>query len=341
MRNLKVNNKGKYYFDRGNLLKEVDPRSFTDDVKNTIRLLVFNPDQENVPVGSFMFRSQKFSDIDLLDNKTFACCSLKEAKEFFKRKIQNMVYRISQYSDVWFSNVKAGLDSKGKGVKWTEQEILKGYKDFGGYYEDLGEAIAMNGVVNIEVWKKIMGRYIEMSNFLVMEYYDNHGQRHPLNAPMFDLIPRVKEDVEEYEKINTFKATKRMWILARLFLDYKMLEKLQIILSSDAGDLYIILSDIETIYLMLEKLGSQAPFDDLMKSIQEILMRLERIYSVPIDHELLIMKIKQILDPLTPRIRIINVLKEVHNYLKNELNIHTTKINKKLGIFPIPKKYLP
>lgn len=341
MNELDVDTKGRLFFKDKKLLKEITPDSFSKDITNAIQMLVFNPDKIKIPVGSFMFRSQKFSDIDLLDNKTVACCGLKEAKEFFKSKIQNMVYRISQYRDVYFSNVKAGLNDAGEGIKWTEQEILRGYKEVDHVYLDLGDAIAMNGVCNIEIWKKVQGRYIEISNFLVMEYYDKNGIRKPLNAPMYDLIPRVKEDVKKFINENTFKANKRLWILARLENDNKMLNKLQQLLSSDAGDLYILLSDIETIYSMLENLGSQAPFDDLIRGIDEIKVKLARIYNVPIPHEKINNDLNYILNNELPRVNIIAILKKVHEYLKNILNKYTKEFDEKIGIMPIPKKYLP
>ena len=342
MNELDVDAKGRLFFKDKKLLSKVTHNSFSKEIKSAIQLLTFNPGKIHVPVGSFMFRSQKFSDIDLLDNKTVACCSLEEAKFFFKSKIQNIVFRISQYSDVYFSNVKAGLDDAGEGVKWTEQEILKGYKEVDNVYIDLGEAIAMDGVCNIEIWKKVQGRYIEISNFLVMEYYDENGIRKPLNAPMFDLIPRVKEDVKKYLKENTFKANKRLWILARLDNDHKMLEKLQRLLSSDAGDLYILLSDIETIYLMLENLGSQAPFNDLMISLDQIKVKLARIYNVPIPHEKINNDINYILQSdLIPRVNIIKILKRLHKTLKSILNNYTRLFDEEIGIVPIPKKYLP
>lgn len=342
MNQLDVDTKGRLFFKDKKLLKKITPESFSTNISNSIQMLVFNPDKIKIPVGSFMFRSQKFSDIDILDNKTIACCGLKEAQEYFKKKIQNMVYRIAQYRDIYFSNVKAGLDSTQTGVKWTEQEILKGYKEIDDVYMDLGEAISMDGIVNIEIWRKVQGRYIEISNLLVMEFYDKYGIRKPLNAPMFDLIPMVKLDVKKYMTENTFKANKRLWILARLEEDYGMLQKLQLLLSSDAGNLYILLSDIETIYLMLEKLGSQAPFDDLIRSIDEIKVKLARIYNVPIPHEKVTRDLNMIVKTeLIPRVNIIKILKRVHGYLKLILNKYTKIFDEEVKIIPIPKKYLP
>jgi hypothetical protein len=341
MSDLRVNSKGRYFFKPQNILHEIHPNSFSNKIKNAIRFLVFNPNREKIPVGSFMFRSQKFSDIDLLDNQTRACCSWKEAKEYFKTKIQNMVYRIKQYKEIYFSNVKAGVDSKGEGVKWTEEEVLRGYKEIDGIYKDLGDAIAMDGICNIEIWSKVQGRYIEISNFLVMEWFDENGVKHPLNAPMYDLIPRVKEDVKKYQDDNTFKASKRMWILARNYNDMEMLEKLQVLLSSDAGDLYIILSDIETIYLMLETLGSQAPYDDLMIAIDEIKVRIARIWNVPIDHDAVTNIINFLLKWNVKTTNRVMYLKEIHKYLKSKLNKYTKIFNEEIGIFPIPRNYLP
>lgn len=323
------------------LNNQVVRSSYPKYLKNAIRLIVFNPDKLDTPVGSFIYRSQKFSDIDFLDNHTRTCCTLEEAKYFFSEKIRGLVFRVTQTKGTWLSNVKAGLDKNGDGIKWDAFEVLRGWKSVDGKMLKLSDAVAMNGIVNIEIFIEVMERYIEMSTFLVMEYYDGKGNKVNLNAPMFDLEKNVKSDIKKFFKENNpFKALKRLMILARLYKDDNMMIKIQEILSTNIGDLYIIAGDMDTLAEMLQRLGSTAPFDDMMKHLDEMKLRIAKIWQFNIDQDKFDMMIDKLTTGNIPRINIIDGLEKIISDLKDIIALQTNIMIKQLGILPLNKKYL-
>jgi len=278
-----------------------------------------------MPVGSFLYRSQKYSDIDALQIPVFADC--KDQRDLFRKfaqMVQNMVYRIQQNPDMFFSNFKTGTR------KWSARNVQYGYLPLGEMIVDehgdpshiltLEQALRNNKIMNLEAWVEQGDRWMEVSNFFLPQYVDESGTVHNIVNPERDFINAVRFDVNRFYEENTFKSVKRLWILVRIEKKYELLNELQELLSSNAGDLYIILSDIKTLLAMIAadntKLIKERNYDSIMN-------RLANIYLVDIPHEQVNNILFSLINFELPKDQVAGLLHQLLEILLPRLNLFT------------------
>jgi hypothetical protein len=266
--------------------------SYSLPEKEAISLVTFDPDV--VPVGSFSYAAQKYpGDIDIMEiikvsdnlmgNKQLPgniqeARSVEHASKKIAKDIQKIVLKIEKRG-YYFADFKAGLDDEENGLHWTKQEVLEGKKLVNaGQKLKLSDAI-MSGVVKLDVWAPINDRYVEVTNFIV-PVLERNNMEYNLNGELPDYITSIAKDViDYYDAGNLFKSDKRLWLLASLFDDEDMLQKITPILNSSAGIMYQIVGDIGTLVLMINKLDS-LPKETMLKEIDGFKSRLS---SVDID----------------------------------------------------------
>lgn len=320
---------------------EIKPNEFiSKEIRNTIRVLSFNLENPSLyPVGSFQYISQFWNDIDVRQILNVKCCnSIEEAKRLLVNIIQEVVFIISQSNDIIFSNFKAGK-ANDEFLKWNQYEIENGYKIIDNKKFSLKRAIDQKTVINLEIWKKIGNRYVELSNFIILQYIDCDGNIHFFSTEQGDYIENIKKEVKDLKQINTFKSTKRLWLLAAKEADYDLLGRLQPLLRGQAAELYQIMSDLKTMSAILERYGPYK-FDNFNKYVDSFIDRFAMIYEIRIDAKKIIKLLKYIIDIYTPKKEIINIIKHIVEDLLNTLNKYTYDYNNLNRVYPIKKKYL-
>jgi len=92
---------------------EHKPQStYTQKMRDEIRLLSVSGDQLAVPFGSIIYRIQQFpADLDLLEDVTYNDTERRAVDKFVK-SIQHIVYEIEHMRLHYYSEIKAGLDNR-------------------------------------------------------------------------------------------------------------------------------------------------------------------------------------------------------------------------------------
>lgn len=234
-------------------------------------------------------------------------------------------------------------------LRWTAREVLSGYKVLPGQRKiTLHETINQQHMTKIDMWTLISGRYIEFSNMLSFVLVDKFGTRTVLNqnpSPE-EIINGIKIDITKllYSKIGfkPFKAMKRMWSIGRIENHPQVIDDLTPIMQSDLGRLSQITSEIETIINMIEKVDD-IPMDNILNEIDGWRYRLENVYDIDIDQNMINEMIKSILSDVSHNV-VKNVVIEKLTMLKKKLKVHTDEnalqILKKIGYYPLKKEFL-
>lgn len=321
--------------------------SYSIPVNKAIHLITFEPGVE--PVGSFAYKILFPGDIDLREQIT-ECCDKNEAVQKIANDIKLIVRRLISEPGYYLADFKAGLDKRYPKsrdsfiLRWDEADIIKGYKILpGGIKYTLEEALMDPTIVKLDMWAPINGRYVEVSNFMILMYEDEMGNVELLNGPQPDYIQSIKEDIQTYfskESLNAFKATKRMMLLAKAFDDNKNLEKILPLINSGAGLLYQVVSDMNTISEMVEKLGNRAPYEYLFREIDNFKERLSYIYEFTFDEIMVDMKINNIVMNKLIGAQLIEQLDQITKYLLQILNETTLMYDKVNGLYPPPLMYV-
>jgi len=236
-------------------------------------------------------------------------------------------------------------------LRWSSDEILKGVKILPGNRKyTLGEAINDPTMTKIDVWTQISGRYIEFSNVLTLYMVDEKGNYKLLNFDNadVDIVEALKYEIQKYafsiKDLKLFKMVKRMWSIARMTGDEEMVFKLTELMQSDFGRLSQIISELETVMLMLEGIKNP-PIKSIKKQIESWKYKLSNVYELDVDVE----SINKILDLVLARKMntkkdkeyVVKVLKQLKTDLSKISNDNLYVVLQNIGLIPIPTNYLP
>jgi len=157
-------------------------------------------------------------------------------------------------------------------LRWKPSEVLAGVKNIRGITISLEDAIASGGLIKLDVIKDT-DRFTEISMIYTLKLNGKQVTKVGQN-----LIESLKEDIVYFDKRNAFKALKRAFSLAKVTKNTSELEFLVPILNSDLGRLYNIVSNLETILLLLEQ--PNVPIASVHENLDEIKARMGNIYSL-------------------------------------------------------------
>lgn len=288
-------------------------------------------------LGSMTLRNQLYAgDFDM--NEIVPVSSIDDAVERF----QKMISRLLQMKDVFIGDIKAG-EIDDEPVRWTPKQCLKGSVLVNGRRMTLEEAFQSPTMTKVDV----VG-YTDQQKFQDFSciYTFKQGSR-ILNPIDLDPNKGLREDIQEYEREgNYFKVLKRMYAFARLKKQKKVLEKMNPILNGDLGRIYSLLSDISTILYLLEN-EEVVPFEKIQHEINGFRSRLGNISQ----EDTLTSREKPILQKLavieglpnneTGRDKLAAILLSLFDTFERILNTKGREALASIGLYPIPKEYLP
>lgn len=159
-------------------------------------------------------------------------------------------------------------------LRWSEKEILQGYKDLIGNKRIwLYNAVIQGSIMKIDIWAPMENRYIEVTNWFLIIRKDLQGNAKYLGAELSNYIHGLVNDVIEFRKTNPMKSAKRLWNIAYYNGDIDLLIKLGPLFSTYSALLYQIKGDLEVLLGILKKVEN-APIEYLRSEVEEFKTRL-------------------------------------------------------------------
>lgn len=137
-------------------------------------------------------------------------------------------------------------------IRWTEEDIIKGYKMLRGNYKlYLDVAISQGTIVKLDTIAYVEGRFVEVTNFFLISMLDKFGSQTIISQELKDYEQSLVLDVYKYYNSNPLKSIKRLW----MYLAYnKKICDLYVFASLFKGDISLqsqILADVTTALLLL------------------------------------------------------------------------------------------
>lgn len=288
--------------------------------------------------------------------------------EFFKNNLfqeddLNKVVEImnKQNLDAYDYDVIFNIYRKYRVLRWSDKEIVQGYKKMmNGDKITLKDAIATGGHIKIDVIAKINNKFTELTNFLfvIMEKKDGENVLLNLTRPFkgkeiigdlntFILKRALIEIPKEIEKLfysyyyySPFKGIKRIWALARIIKDIKMLNMLRNIISGNISLLYQLKSELTNILIIFELIKSipQAGINDQLGNIKE------RLWLVTELETSLVSTISEEFDlAIDEKLKYekFNLIKGIKDTLVVIVNEYAIKLLKRVGLNTLHEPYLP
>ena len=239
-------------------------------------------------------------------------------------------------------------------IRWKPEEIIKGYKILPGNKKILlKDAINQKSIVKIDMWAPFQGKYIEVTNFYIV--YEFSSKTNPvdiINLPsdFFDTFQEtLKRNIEELFQFDfiakPFKVVKRMYALARVMKDFKVIDKILPLLRSDLGSLYEANSQIETIKNMLENIP-KPPIEFLIKQIDNLKQKFSYISQLePKEwnedkYDTIVNVIVKNWKKMTKE-QLIQTLEQISKDFSKIISEDTIKYLIAVNLLPPPRQYFP
>jgi hypothetical protein len=222
-------------------------------------------------------------------------------------------------------------------VRWKPDEVLKGVvklRDGSDY--TLEEAFQAPAIVKLDVIAFVENS--RFTDFSIIYLFKNKGKAIN-NVDLRDEEFAVKQDIVFYlASGNYFKVAKRMFSIARIKDDVKMLKSLNEMLNGDLGRLYSILSDLGTLIYLYEN-ESSIPEEKIQYELDQVRSRLGNIYSLGGVNSPAILE--RLLSASSNKKKVLKTLYLLSGRFEKVLASESKKEMNRLKLLPLKKGYTP
>lgn len=204
-----------------------------------------------------------------------------KVKMFYENKYKSGLITKEQYDKI----VEASKDKddlyevarKLWTLRWNKTNMDKGYKELSkGRRKTVYDALDDKSIIKIDLVAYINGKFVEFSNI-----YELYAGDKVINLALTNIVESVKHDIYLYHKAkNWYKMLKRIFVIARLRKDIKLIEQLTQLFNSNIGLLYKIRADFGTLAIVLDK--GYRPIKEIHASIQSLKAQLANVYQFPV-----------------------------------------------------------
>lgn len=215
-------------------------------------------------------------------------------------------------------------------IRWTPKEVIEQKNKEGITFK---EAILTSDLSKVDLYSFLNGKYTEITNF----YYND--MKDITEEKILDGL-RVSLLKYKFVDINYMKIIKRVYAIARIKKDYKMLDILKNFINGNVSLMSSVRTDIEVILSMVDYgfiINNNK--DNIMSHIGQTINKVSNIFVVDLSSEIN-KKLNSIQNLLCKNknydITIIKTLKECSDILKNYMNKlaeEYIKINLKISLF--------
>lgn len=240
-----------------------------------------------------------------------------------------------------------------KVVRWSSDEILRGYKLLdGNIILSLFEALKIKSSVKIDLITVVDNKFVEVTNFFILLERDSSGNLIEINLDYNHLDQNefnrvyssaIKGEVEKlyYSNIyySPFKMAKRMWAFSRTFREFNEIEMLTPLVTGNVSLMYQIKSEIDSISRIFE-LTKKPPIAHINSQLSGMKFRLSNVIELQ-KNELL--QFNSYVDNFLGLNNIDkeSILHDIHNFLVYYINMLTIIELNKINHNPPPQSFLP
>jgi hypothetical protein len=231
-------------------------------------------------IGSGALQEIKYSaDYDLNEVFKDEISDKKSALDRLYKVFRDKFIEAKEDPDVWITDFKCGEDSDGEPLRWSYEDMMRGYKRMtNGRLISFQECILMKATLKLDVIAIVDGRFVEFSDNYFIKL-DKDANFFPHDLERDHLLNSIKHDYsfQMFSAGNFFKGLKRAFAYYKLEGEGKNDSKIQKLLeffNSETGLLYKIRSELKTIQMVLEQTFRKPKIDQIHTNIRLILEQL-------------------------------------------------------------------
>jgi hypothetical protein len=235
------------------------------------------------------------SDFDIIGSahyKNFAYTNDYDLNENFKTennpKVLNNLYKLflNKFTEAekdpnqLITDFKCG-ELNGESVRWNYDNMKKGYQIIKNKKITFQECLLMDSTIKLDEVVFINGLATEITNnyFIKIGNLGNYKQN-----TKDDIIKMLEESYDEcLSSKKYFKALKRKFSIYQIKHPNQIHKKLLLLLNSNDGRLYKVISDLKLIILLLELKGKKPTKMQIINNLQQIKFFASKITKFKLD----------------------------------------------------------
>jgi hypothetical protein len=294
-----------------NILKQQNINSFPTDVQHIFHFLSISTNY--FLIGSASYKNFIYSnDYDLNERYKAkdTATVLNNLHENFKEK-----YKMAKENpDYYIIDFKLGEDDKSEPLRWSYTDVIKGYQIINNKKYTFQDCLLQKATMKIDMIVSINGVFSEISDnyFLQIGNHKNTNDEDKKET-IQNLVLDYNEQIEDKKYM---KALKRLFSIETI--EGKPSQKLINLFNSDAGRLYKIIFDINTLILLLEQTFKPCPIDKIKSNLQLIKYSGSKITTIK--SEFITKDIDTICETISSKVKLKNGLERLVNKLNCVLN---------------------
>ena len=226
--------------------------AFDDNIGEVIKLISYHSNNPII-MGSARYLYYNYpSDIDLWS----LIHESKNREDFRKEAVsvfQDMIKQLSELNNIYIMDFKIELKNGNK-LRWTPEQIMAGKLG----KIKLADVVLDNGMIKLDIIFYHNSLFTEFSNiFTIMDadYVPKTSE---------EIVTMIKGDIKDLlQSGNYFKAIKRLYSIAQINKNTKMIKKIFPFINGPCGKLGQIRSYLESIILLFTKYRD----DDLVQKV--------------------------------------------------------------------------
>jgi hypothetical protein len=231
-------------------------------------------------IGSGALQEIKYSaDYDLNEVFKDEISDKKSALDRLYKVFRDKFVEAKDDPDVWITDFKCGEDSDGEPLRWSYEDMMRGYKRMAnGRLIPFQDCILMKATLKLDVIAIVDGRFVEFSDNYFIKL-DKDANFFPHDLERDHLLNSIKHDYsfQMFSAGNLFKGLKRAFAYYKLEGESKNDDKIQKLLeffNSETGLMYKIRSELKTIQMVLEQTFRKPKIEQIHTNIRLILEQL-------------------------------------------------------------------
>lgn len=293
--------------------------------------------------GSFNYKLQPYpGDVDSTNIVKFKkSVSEENAIKISATMIRDIVLKLSKVKNYTISDLKCGVHDNNESIHWSNEEIIKGYREAGVVDKNgnssnrkitLVDALGDIGAMcKLDLIAPLMGRYAEIT-VLYQIYAEGVAITKTIEEEDDEHLNLLLDTLKQIKKGKLFKVIKRLFSYARLTKNNKLLRYFEPFINSNLSKLASYKSDLETLELILEnnKYPSMQTLKDELDRIKfgidnilDLDINKTNVYDL-IDQLLILIKNKHKNDSLS-------IIKKIKKIFEETLNKETVTLLGKRG----------
>lgn len=238
-------------------------KDFSNATMHVIEAMCFNR-KRVILDGSASYRIMQFpADYDLYEVVDMHNKNVVNAYQYVDKRFKEIIKKLMNMPDVYIGDIKFGVKND-EPIRWTPKQILQ--KSLIGH---------ISGMCKLDVIAYLDNIYTDLS---IIYEFRNNGKL--LNEIQTDKQAGLQADVMEYYKEgNYYKCAKRILSLALFKKNKGIIDKLIKLFNSNAGLMYQVISNIQTLIFMFENYDDLG-VDKIDSELDTMINRMSKIYDI-------------------------------------------------------------